>query len=353
MAKGLFHRAISQSGMPGSRTLEEASRLVDDGGAEGSSGEVLVAQLLLEGKAKDRAAAVQLAASMSPGEVASFLRARSSEQLLTPFKPAGGQFGMYRSPAILRDGHVVPQGLIVEALARSASVPVLLGTNRDEFKLFMLGDSRYVTRFLGLHLKDEAAFERDARLVSDLWRAVGSDAPAAALTAAGAPVFAYRFDWDEEPSSIFARLPKLLGAAHGLEIGFVMDDEAAEFDPFGIATEHNAPGRVPLSRAMMSYWVQFARTGDPGRGVDGTLPEWSSFAEGRVMLLDTPESGGPRMQQGVVTVDEVEQRVWSDPTLEPARRCEMIRLAFQGFAGQTGAWTPERAARYREKCPAK
>ena len=55
-----------------------------------------------------------------------------------------------------------------------------------------------------------------------------------------------------------------MGAAHGLEIGFVMDDEASQFDPFGINTEENKPGRVALARAMMSYWVQLARTGNPG-----------------------------------------------------------------------------------------
>ena len=207
-------------------------------------------------------------------------------------------------------------------------------------------------RFIGLSIKDEVVFERDAKLVADLWRAVGTDGPAGALRAAGAPVFAYRFDWDEEPKHFLANLPKLLGAAHGLEVGFVFDDEASEFDPFGINTEENAPGRVKLARAMSSYWVQFARTGNPGRGVDGTLAQWDDYGDGQVMLLDTDASGGLRLLPGVQTVDEVEQRVWNDKTMNEATRCELLRALFRGFAGQTGAWSLDRAARITAKCPA-
>lgn len=356
LAKGLFHRAISQSGMPASTTLLEASRFTDDAeqpGIEGSSGEVLLSQLVHDGRARDREGAKQVLAAMRSDEVASYLRGRTPEQLIGPFKSAGGQFGMYRSPALLRDGHVLPPGLITEALTRPTTVPVLLGTNRDEFKLFMVGNPKYVSRFLGAHIRDEAIYDRDAKLVSDLWRAVGSDAPAAALQSAGAPVFTYRFDWDEEPKYFLADLPKLLGAAHGLEMGFVFDDEAGEFDPFGIVTKDNEAGRVALARAMSSYWVQFARTGAPGRGVDGALPEWAPFGEGRVMLLDSEAGGGLRMLDGVQTVDELEQRVWNEPTMSAEQRCDAMTLLFRGFSRPTGTWSADRAARYAAKCPAR
>ena len=45
------------------------------------------------------------------------------------------------------------------------------------------------------------------------------------MTAAGNPnVYAYRFDWDEEPSQFGFDLSTALGAAHGLEIAFAFDD---------------------------------------------------------------------------------------------------------------------------------
>lgn len=356
LARGLFHRAISQSGMPGSVELSAAKGFVDDvgpaKGVEGSSGEVLIAQLIADGKAADRVQAKQRLATMSAADIATFLRGRTAEQLLSPFKAGAPGFGMYRAPALLRDGHVLPSGTVLESLAQRPPVPVLLGTNRDEFKLFMLGNPKYVTRFIGLFVRDQAVYDRDSKYVSDLWRAVGSDAPAKALKQAGSPVFAYRFDWDEEPAYFLANLEKLLGAAHGLEIGFVFDDEAGEFDPFRVNSKDNEAGRIPLARAMSSYWVQFARTGNPGRGVDGTLPEWSDFGDGQVMLLDSTAGGGLRLQPGVVTVDEIEQRLWSEPTMDEKTRCEAARQMFSTFVNTGAAMTPERMARIDARCPA-
>ena len=37
-------------------------------------------------------------------------------------------------------------------------------------------------------------------------------------------VYAYRFDWDEEPSQFGFDLSVALGAAHGLEIAFAFND---------------------------------------------------------------------------------------------------------------------------------
>ena len=347
LAKGLFHRAAIQSGMAVSCTMEQAEHFTDAPapGAEGSSGEVLLAQLMLDSKI-DRAAARAKLTTMSPTEIATYLRGRSLEQLISPFK--GAAFGMYRSPALLRDGHVLPKETVVEALASAANVPVLLGTNRDEYKLFMLMNPKYTTRFLGIHIKDEAVYERDARLVADVWRVIGVDLPAAALRKAGTPVFSYRFDWDEEPKYFVANLPKLLGAAHGLEVGFVFDDVASEFDPFGINSKENEPGRVKLARAMASYWVQFARSGAPGRGVDGTLPPWAEMGdESAFMVLDTELS----KDKGSQSLEAIEERLAKDPSFESARaRCEVQRLLFRDFAGQAGAWTAQRAARYEAQC---
>lgn len=354
LAKGLFQRAAIQSGIPGTYSLTEATHFTDDAepGAPGSSNEILLTQLIRDEKAKDRAGAKQVLAAMKPDEVATYLRSKSPEALIAPFKGPG--FGMYRVPALLRDGHVMPTEFLVDALAKVQHVPVLLGTNRDEFKLFMLGNPKYVSRFFGVHVKDDAVYERDAQLVSQTWKAMGTDAPVDALHAQGSKVFAYRFDWDEEPSYFLADLPKVLGAAHGLEVGFVFDDEASEFDPFQINTKENEVGRLKLARAMASYWVQFARTGDPARGTDGTLPEWSEAGDtSRFLVFDTDTGGGVRMEAGAQRIDELETRVWNDKTFASEQeRCDTVQQLFKQFAGATGAWTTERAARFAARCPA-
>ena len=354
LARGLFHRAAIQSGSAASVELSAATNYVDDAepGHKGSSSEVLVAQLLLDGTVKTRDEAKQAIAAMSAEQLEKYLRSRTPEQLIGPFK--SGSFGMYSAPALLRDGYVLPTGELTAAL-QSVNVPVLLGTNRDEFKLFMILNPLYVSRCFGLHAKDEHAYQRDARFVTDVWRAIGAHRPIDALNTAGVPVFSYRFDWADEPKSIFANIPLLLGAALGLEIGFVFDDEDSEFDPYGLNLKDNEAQRVKLARAMASYWVQFAKTGDPGQGTDGTLPRWEPATPAhRFMVFDTDAMHGLRMDEGALTLDGIEDALWKNPDFtKDASLCERAKGAFKDFAGSAGAWTPERAARFAERCPEK
>ena len=133
---------------------------------------------------------------------------------------------------------------------------------------------------------------------------------------------------------------KLLGAAHGLEIGFVFDDIDAEMDVFRVASEENAPGRIELANAMSSYWVNFAKTGAPGRGVDGQLPDWAPYGTGQVMLLDT-EAGGVRISApvGVLRAVRASTKMLSPsvasaaaPSLPPAVRMTRSRTMSQTYA---------------------
>ena len=104
-------------------------------------------------------------------------------------------------------------------------------------------------------------------------------------------VFAYRFDWDEEPRVLWADLGALIGAAHGLEIPFVFGHWELGRTGRVLFDESNRAGREALSAMMMSYWAEFAYSGDPGRGRDGTLPRWAPWQDGgeTYAVLDTPD----------------------------------------------------------------
>src|SRR6185437_3317432 len=82
------------------------------------------------------------------------------------------------------------------------AVPVMLGGNRDEDKLFMMGDPALVTTRLGFlpKIKDLAAYNRVTGYYSENWRADAVEEVAAVLhKRQGDTVYAYRFDWDDEP----------------------------------------------------------------------------------------------------------------------------------------------------------
>lgn len=357
LAKGLFARAAIESGVPSTTTLAEAENFTDSPspGAAASSSELLLKYLMADGRASTRDAAKQVLAEMKATEVAGYLRAKSPAALLEVMRGAG--MGMYRAPALFRDGAVLPVATIVEVLADPAQgnhVPVLLGTNRDEWKLFQAMNPKYVGKRFGLipFIKDEAAYDRDAALVSDVWKMIGTDWPAQALTQSqGNAVFAYRFDWDEEPSRFGVNVSKLLGAAHGLEIAFVFDDTAGELDAFGAVSDENREGRSKLAQAMSSYWVNFAKTGMPGRGVNAALPEWKPYTGEQFMVFDSEAGGGLRMQSGAQQAEALETRVWADETSSVKERCRTHAKVFAGFSKGSGGWTAEREASFRRHCP--
>jgi para-nitrobenzyl esterase len=331
--KGLFHRAISQSGGTWLDSTVEAEAYADasPAGDAYSSREVVLKLLQRDGVAADRASARARAEAMSGAELASYLRGKSAAELLAVFEPGGG-LGMYRSPRVFSDGAVLPDAEIQARLAqgRYHRVPVILGTNRDEVKLFMMGDPAAVQRVLWLfpRVRDPRRYNLSAEYQSALWKASGADGPAAAMVASGNPsVFVYRFDWDEEGARIgFVDLSTLLGAAHGLEIPFVFDQEGGAFARLFDAS--NRPGREALGSAMRAYWAQFARTGDPGTG-GRDLPRWAAWSSAsggpKTALLDTPAGGGVRMSTEAVARAALLDAIAGDPRFrDQAERCDLF-----------------------------
>lgn len=223
------------------------------------------------------------------------------------------------------DGEIVPVdplGAIRGGAA--AGVRLLVGTNRDEWKLFTLitASSTSVE-----HLRDRlglAVADPDALLEVHQQR-LGADAPItelenAALTdlvfrtpadrlidaqSAHAPVFQYRFDW---PSPAFGGA---LGAAHAIEVPFVFD--MVRDHRLHVALGPDAP--TELSRAVHDAWVSFARDGVPAADALPTWPPVTADGSGGdrpVMILDTP----PRLE---ADPDGASREFWASSAARPVR----------------------------------
>ena len=154
-AKGLFHRAIAQSGTARTTPRDEAENYEDAAvpGAPFSSAELLLYLLQQDDKATDRETAKAVVEKMSAPEIASYLRAKSPADILS-FFDGFGFGGMYPSPGLIRDGFVLPEVPAADAYAagRFNAVPAIFGTNRDEVKLFAMGGSHNVTQVGGMPL---------------------------------------------------------------------------------------------------------------------------------------------------------------------------------------------------------
>lgn len=338
LSKGLVHKVIIQSLGFGFAPPARMSHYLDDAepGDEWSSAEILLKLLVQQGKAQDRAAARALVASWSRETIADFLRGQDPWVLYAAYHPSNIETTKFAT--VFQDGAVVRTGDVTALLAdpaRHLDVPTILGNNRDEPKLFMAFDPRLVVTLGGLPIwiRDTDAYEREAGYRALLWKATGVDMLAQALAAGGTPAFAYRWDWREEGRRYgVLNVSRLVGAAHGFEIPFVLGSFNLGPQSKLLFDAANEPGRKVLSDAMMSYWAEFATSGRPGRGRGGNLPEWPSWSltdgEPRLLVLDAPDAGGIRSTGEKVSRDDVvslmEQREPND-----ARACAMFRATFR------------------------
>jgi len=322
-ATGLFHRAIVESGGLWINSLAEAENYRDDAeaGHPFSSREVLNQLLVKDGIASTRDEAKTHQQQMSDREIVDYLYGKSAHEFMSVYD--GSRFGMVSAPELVSDGAVLPVKPIHELFADITgfnSVPIILGTNRDEAKLFMATNPRYTKTTLGIfrRLKDQNAYLRDAQYLSDRSKVRGVDSLAAVLSGSqGETVFAYRFDWDEETSILGFDLSVALGAAHGLEIPFVFGDFDSGIGLGYIYPKDKTADRDALAQSMMSYWAEFAYSGNPGRGRNGREVLWnawdnSSEESDKFIVFDTLEDRGIRMVSDAITMENLKKRLLSD-----------------------------------------
>lgn len=204
------------------------------------------------------------------------------------------------------DGDVIPRhplAAIRDGAARG--IPLLIGTNLDEARLFApldpeastLDEAELLARCReaipgGTDAARRAiAVYRDARAArgervepGDLWFAIESDRtmryPAmrlAALQAAHQPeTYAYLFTW---PSPAMGGL---FGACHALELPFLFGTlEHPLIRPF----TGKGPAAHVLAGQIQDAWIAFARTGRPAHAGIGDWPAYDA-AHRRTMILD-------------------------------------------------------------------
>ncbi len=343
LASGLYHKAIVQSGGLMVSPLEVAQNLMSHPQAPGhknSSKEIVNKLLIKAGLATNHADAIQRQEDMTASEIRDLLLDQSAADILALYNDGEGVAGMIDMPAVIGDGHVLPKAISSAQLFSDSEnynvTPVILGTNRDEVRLFMMLSGEPMDTLFGIpyRLKDKEAYIRDSSYGSDSWKAAGVDEIALQLSEAQTEgVFAYRFDWDEQAPVFGFDLSTALGAAHGLEIGFVFGNFDISF--FGSPAEENMPARDELSRAMMSYWAEFAYTGDPGKGRTGELPAWTRWqnapeAADRLMVLDSSNDAGIRMTPTLITTDVIKARFLADTSFKDQMSyCDAYKRIFR------------------------
>jgi len=291
-AKGLFHRAIVQSGPPYTHSAEAASSQV----------EKVTAHL---GVALTRASLEEVPA----------------EELVRALDELGRQgeiadSGLPVMPVI--DGGLLDRPPEEGVASGSAStVPLLIGTTRDEFSLWTVGspklsslDEDGLRRRMRRVTPDAAAADeviaavREARAgrgepvaPRDLWTAVATEfvfrVPTirfadvhARAAEPGVGTFCYLFTW-ESPA-----FGGRLGSCHALEIPFVF---GSVLNPLVQTFSGGGDDAFALSAAMRAAWVAFARSGTPegdGAAPGGTWSNWDPARRPTTVLGPCPGRHG-------------------------------------------------------------
>jgi len=342
-SEGLFTGAIMQSGGFASHSMREAEFGPDnEADRRGVASREVLAQLAIP-EARQTAATLRTIA------------AADLFQAYQDLRPDEGGLGDSIDPIdIAADGIVVPSEGLPALLARQDGlhdVPVIFGTNRDEVRAAGMFDDHF-TRSIGgvaFFAKDTDAYLAHGAYPSATWfdRAVAG--PADLRTKAGAaPVFAYRFDWDEEGNAFVSDLATLIGASHAMEIGFVFGDfESPYTDPFDFFfTDGNEDDRLSLSERMMAYWGNFAHTGDPSKGPNEASSRWHAWTANApgTMVFDTEATNGTRMMRYTSSLETlVEQFVSDERFRNDTDRCKSAKLAADTAISTSASPGPWRA----------
>jgi para-nitrobenzyl esterase len=272
-AKGLFHRAVVESGsFPLSNTPDKSQKLAD----------LILKELGLD------ASSVDLLQTLPYAELS-----RASEAVMRIMnQPMDWSFPDVRkvtatlhfSPVI--DGKILPEPLFNQkAPLISADVPMIIGTTLNEFGTGMnhpeyeeMTDSDVAARVEAVypaHGKQIVAAFRQrtpqakpydllSRIISAPVRQGAINQAAAKAALNRAPAYLYWFTWQ---TPVFDGRP---GAYHCAEISFVFSNT----DRCATMTGGGADARA-LSTRMTDAWVQFARTGDPNHA---GIPHWEPFS---------------------------------------------------------------------------
>jgi para-nitrobenzyl esterase len=279
LGKGLFHRAMSESGgmAPVTTALGKIS-------ADG-----YIDRLFMYKEGLTAAQAKARREAMTNDDLESYLRQTAAGD----FFMALVKTGSVPTFPIIMDGYVMPLGGWIPAIQSGNynKMPIILGSNEYEIKAFepLYGNlvknyyptvpssaSTWYSLFSSVRNNntprledvlptqfDKDLYDKAGYFGSRQWKAKNVDSIARELSKVQDKVYTYLFKWGgigsgPEPFDF------IYGSGHAAEIPFFLGGDQGLFNlPF---VPMNEEGREELQKTMMAYLSNFARTGNPNSG---------------------------------------------------------------------------------------
>jgi para-nitrobenzyl esterase len=282
-AKGLFHKAISQSG--GGRDGVLTGRPIRKENADALypvSAETIGMNFARKHKIEstDAAGLAQL-------------RSLSAEQIVDGGQESDSVMGRIYSGPILDGKLVVETAESAYNGGRQARVPLIIGNSSAEiggaFVSNATSKEALFASFGELEAEAKAAFDpAGTKEFAEVLTKFNTDwvwgeparMTARAFVAQRNPAYIFQFGY--VPPANRQRSP--YGAGHGSEVSFVFDKLNARWG----ANVEATPDEKELARIMNTYWSNFAKTGNPnGKG----LPLWPLYDKQKEEILDIELDG--------------------------------------------------------------
>jgi len=262
-AKGLFHKAIMQSG-PCLKIPDKAR------------GTAIARQLL-----KDLGLSPRDAAKLQQMDAPRLSAAADAAEVKVIPRVLG--FGPEGLVPIIDDVVIHHHPFDTVASPESANVPFMVGSTKDEAVLFAgpfpkwgqftdsdvvelsrpLAGSRAqqaVDLYKRIHPADSPSYLL-VDVVTDFWMRQAANRVAELKSAQhSAPAFAYVLEWEVNPE---------LRSPHGTDVPLVFDNVNAS------PIIESAPDAQRVSDQMSAAWIAFARTGNPG---NPKIPRWPAYS---------------------------------------------------------------------------
>ena len=334
-AKGLFHKAISQSGYTTSIDVNAAYKQDKDTPTSNHTTFNIVNRILKQKSINNDQETID------KSELRGMLLDLKSEEFFSYYadRPSYEEI-----PLLTADDVVVPLIGLSNALSSKDHlnvVPTIAGSNRDEVKLW-LGSAEYfvdlkfspIGKLLGIpkvSLKDEEAFEIFNHYRSSAWKLRGVDGPLRSMKEAGNKnLYAYRYDWDDHRRFIVGDFRKLIGAAHATEIPLLTGNNKLVGD-YGFLIYPRGPSKRFTSKNMMKFWANFAKEGAPGKSTNSI--KWDAYDDAdrsNFMILD--RRSNLKMSSDTISFESLVADLYKETKVTDLEKC-VVLLQMLTFVG--------------------
>ena len=327
-AKGLFHKAISQSGYTTTVSMDDAFKQSKNSPTSEHSSWNIVNNIFSDNS-------IKISQELDKQETREILKSMPAKEF---FKYYANRPTYEDIPLLTSDNIVIPKIGLKESLSKAEHVnvvPTIAGSNKDEVKLWLASAKYFVDidySFLGsifgvpkVVINDKDAFEIFNSYRSKAWKIRGVDNPLRNLYKSGnRDLYAYRYDWDDHRRFIIADFRELIGSAHATEIPLLTGNNKLVGD-YGFLIYPRGPSKRFTSNNMMQFWTNFAKFGEPGTSTNGV--EWKKYSgqkniPSNYMVLDNKKN--LRMHKDEFSFSSLVTDLYQENALTRLEKCVVL-----------------------------